>query len=695
MKLSQLLILTGILLMSCSNQNPFYGEWETPFQAPPFAEIKTEHYLPALKHGLELESTEIAAIINNPAKPDFANTIEAYEARGRFLDRVENVFWNITGTDATDELDGIDTEYSQLKASHLDDILLNDQLFQRIEQVYQEVDRNNLTVEQASLLEKIYGDFVRNGARLGKTEKQELRKINERLAILTLEFSQNVRRANQTWEMVLENSDLAGLNDRIIKAAAKTAKELDKPGKFVFTLDKPSWIPFLQNSTRRDLREKIYKGYINRCNHDDDLDNKARINEIVNLRIRKAHLLGYETWADYILERSMAKTPEQAYNLVNRLWQPALARAKRELAEYQALIDAEEGKFKLQSWDWWYYAEQVRQANYDLEEDDLRPYFAVDKVIQGAFDVANKLYGITFTPRNDIPKYYPEVKVFEVREADGTHLGLFYADYHPRSGKSVGAWSSGFRSQSNRNGNWVTPVVINVGNFTAATDDAPALLSIGEVETLFHELGHGLHSLLRNRVYTDQIMPRDFVELPSQVMENWATEPAVLKEYAHHYQTGEPIPDELIDKLAAARLHNQGFAITEYLAAAIMDLDWHTLTEVAERDPIAFENRTFDRIGLMPEIISRYRSPYYKHVFSGGYSAGYYSYIWAQVLDADAFKAFKDTDLFNQELAAKMRKYILGLSGTYDAAEIYRQFRGRDPEIEPLLRKRGLVEQEG
>ncbi len=687
------ILIAGVIIMSCnSTDNPLFSEWDTPFQVPPFDLIKVEHYLPALKEGIERQKVEIAAIVNSSEQPDFSNTIAAFEASGQFLKRVENVFNNISGTDATDELDKIKETFSPIKSDHRSDILLNEKLFARIKVVYEKTDRERLTVEQNTLLNKIYQDFSRNGANLELQDKQELRKINAELALLKMEFGQNIRKENNNWEIVLENeADLAGLPERVRQSAAQLANERNQPGKWLFTLDKPSWIPFLQYSQRRDLREKIYRAYINRGDNNDHLDNKERLVKIINLRIRRSELLGYDTYADYVLERSMAGNPKAVYDLLDKLWQPALKRAQTEATEFQQLIDQEGGGFKLQSWDWWYYSEKIRQAKYDLDETQLRSYFEINNVLQGAFLVANRLFGITFTELTDLPIYHPEVKTFEVKEADGKHLGILYTDYHPRQGKQVGAWCSSFRSQSNRDNEWVNPVAINVCNFSRPTGELPALLSFYEVTTLFHEFGHALHGLLRNRVYTNQLMPRDFVELPSQIMENWAMEPEVLRDYAIHYETGEVIPEKLIEKITESRLHNQGFEMVEYLAASFLDMDWHTLTDVVTRDPIEFENASFVKMGLMPEIISRYRSPYFNHIFSGGYSAGYYSYIWAATLDADAFQAFKDTDLYNPELAAKYRKYILGLSGTEDVALTYRRFRGRDAEIEPLLLRRGLL----
>lgn len=694
MNINKLIILfTGIIIMSCStkNSNPFFNEWDTPFEVPPFDQIEEAHYMPALLEGIEQEKQEIQNLIDNPDTPTFANTIEAYEASGQFLDRVTAVFYNITGTNANDNLDNIEKEFSPISTKHRDDIRLNTKLFEKIKYVYNNTDRNALTTEQNTLLDKIYGDFARNGANLNDEQKKELRSINEKLALLTLNFGQNVRNDGNQWELVLEESDLNGIPENVRSAAASIAEERGHAGKWVITLDKPSWIPFLTYSTRRDLREKVFSAYINRGNNSNEYDNKALIPEIVNLRIKRAKLLGYNTHTAYVLERSMAKNAENVYDFLNQLWKPALNRAKTEAYDIQSMIYAEGNEYKLEPWDWWYYSEKIRAEKYDLNDEELRPYFELNNVRNGAFWLANQLFGITFEERTDLPKYFNEARTFEVKEADGKHIGILYTDYFPRKGKSVGAWCSAFRSQSNRNNNWITPVSINVGNFTKPVDDTPSLLSFDEVETLFHEFGHALHGLLRNRVYTNQIMPRDFVEFPSQIMENWTSEPEVLRHYALHYETDEPIPDELIAKIQNAALHNQGFETVEYLAASFLDMDWHTLVNTDNYDPIEFEKKSMEKIGLIPEIIPRYNSYYFNHVFSGGYSAGYYSYIWAAILDADAFQYFKDSgDLFNKEIAVKYRKYALGLSGTEDAAEIYRKFRGQDPSIEPLLTRRGL-----
>ncbi len=687
------LLLLGIIIMTnCSKNNVLLSEWDTPFQTPPFDQIEEADYLPALKEGLKQETKEIKKIIKNKETPSFKNTIEAYEATGQLLNKIASVFYSVRGTDATDVLDSIAKEFSPMQTKHHDDIMLNAKLFKKIKFVFDNTDRDSLTTEQNTLLDKVYGDFVRNGANLDKKQKEQLRKINEELSLLSLNFGQNVRDDGNEWELVLEETDLTGLPESIISAAANIATVRGHEGKWVITLDKPSWIPFLTYSDQRDLREKVFTAYINRGNNNNKYDNKEIIPKIVNLRIERANLLGYTTHADYVLERSMAKTAENVYDFLHQLWKPALNRAKAEAYDYQSMIYKDGGSFKLEPWDWWYYAEKVRVAKYDLDDNELRPYFTVDNVRDGAFWLATQLFGITFEERFDIPKYFEEVKTFEVKEADGTHIGILYTDYHPRKGKGVGAWCGGFRDQSNRNENWVYPLVTNVGNFTNAVDGKPALLSLDEVETLFHEFGHALHGLLSNHTYTNYTMPRDFVEFPSQIMENWAVEPEVLKHYALHYETGEPIPDELITKIQNASLHNQGFATVEYLAASFLDMDWHTLAATNNWDPIEFEKASMTKIGLIPEIIPRYNSYYFKHIFAGwAYSAGYYSYIWSAILDSDGFQYFKDSgDLFNRQIAEKYRKYALGLSGTEDAAETYRKFRGKDPEIEPLLIKRGL-----
>jgi len=594
------------------------------------------------------------------------------------------------------EMQAIAKELSPLLSKHQDDIRLNENLFKRVKAVYDKKEDLQLKTEQLMLLEKDYKSFVRGGANLDEAKKSELREINKELSLLTLQFSENILKENNRFEMVIVNKeDLAGLSQAIISAAADAGKERGHGGKWVFTLHKPSLIPFLQYSERRDLREKMFKGYINRGDNNNDLDTKSMLSKIAALRVSRAHLLGYNTHADFILEENMAKNPDNVYELLDKLWKPALAVAKKEVKEMQALIDAEGKNIKLQAWDWWYYSEKVKKAKYDLDEDMLRPYFQVENVRKGAFDVATNLFGITFTERNDIQKYHEDVTVYEVKDADGTHIGILYTDYFPRASKRGGAWMDVFRKQSNMNGNMIRPLVVNVGNFTKPTADKPALISFEEASTLFHEFGHALHGLLTKCTYprlSGTNVPRDFVELQSQIMENWASEPEVLRSYAKHYQTGEPIPEELINKIEKSGKFNQGFITVEYLAASYLDMDWHTLTDAKEMDALKLENKSMSRINLIDEIVPRYRSPYFSHIFSGGdsYSSGYYSYIWAEVLDADAFQAFKETGIFDQKTALAYRTYILEAGGTEDPMVLYRKFRGAEPKIEPILERRGL-----
>jgi peptidyl-dipeptidase Dcp len=688
------LFTSMILTIGCSMQpkNLLLQEWDTPFQTPPFDEIESEHFMPAFLEAMEAEKAEVEVIADNEEEPTFKNTIEALEESGELLDRVSRVFSCLNGANTNDELQNISKEVAPLRAKHNDDISLNEELFARIKQIYEKKESLGLTTEQDTLLENYFLSFVRSGANLNDEDKEELRKTNEELSYLYVQFKQNhLKQTNAIGLVIDKDEDLAGLPDGVVQAAAEMAKARGMEGKWVFTLQKPSFIPFLMNSEKRNLREIVFKAYINRGNNDDEFDNKKVISRIVALRVRKANLLGYKTHGDFVLERNMAKKPENVYEFLNDLWKPALKRSKVEVADMQAIINEEGHDFKLQAWDWWYYAEKVKKEKYALDDAMLRPYFKMEHVRKGAFSVAEKLYGIRFIKRSDVEVYHPDVEVFEVLEADGTHLGIFYSDYYPRDGKRSGAWSSSLRSQSNIDGNFITPLVYNVGNFAKPTADKPSLMSMDEVETLFHELGHGLNSLFGNTTYSgSRRVPRDFVELPSQIMENWAKDPAVLKTYAFHYETGKPIPQELIDKLENSKQFNQGFKTVEYLAASFLDMDWHVLTDTAEQDAAEFEKESMDKIGLIPEIESRYQSTNFGHIFSsGGYSSGYYSYIWAAVLDADAFQAFKETDLFNKELAASFRKNVLSM-GSNDMMAQYVKFRGCEPKVDALLKRRGL-----
>jgi peptidyl-dipeptidase Dcp len=692
-----MLLIIGVAMWSCTNQiddNPFFTEYDTPFGVPPFDKIKEEHYMPAYLKGMELQKQEVEVIVNNPDTPTFKNTIEALDNSGALLTKVNKTFNNLNAALTSDNMQQIAKDVAPLLSQHNDDIYLNEKVFQRIKMLYDQIDKLELTVEQKTVLEKYYKDFIRGGAILQGADKEKFREINKELSVLTLKFGENVLKENNAFELVIEKTeDLAGLTESSINAAAEAAKEKGYEGKWLFTLHKPSLIPFLQYSEKRDLREKMFKGYIMRGDNNNELDNKKILSRIAALRVKRANLLGFKSHADFVLDDNMAKKPENVYELLNKLWFPALKRAKNEVKDMQKIIKQEEKNFKLQSWDWWYYAEKLKKAKYDFDEELLRPYFQVDKVLNGVFTVANKLYGIQFVERNDIPKYHPDVKVYEVKEADGSHIAILYVDYYPRASKSGGAWMDAFRKQQYLDGKKISPIIYNVGNFSKPVGDKPALISLEEVETLFHEFGHALHGILSNCTYkyvSGTSVARDFVELPSQIMENWAIEPQVMKLYAKHYQTGEPIPDELIEKIQKTGHFNQGFKTVEYLAASFLDMDWHTLTEAIELDPIEFENKSMQKIGLIPEIVPRYRSPYFSHIFSGEYSSGYYSYIWAEVLDADAFAAFKEKGIFDKETANAFRTNILAAGGSEDPMVLYRRFRGAEPKIEPLLERRGL-----
>ena len=690
-----MILLTSIFMLSgCAKQpeNPLLADWDTPFETPPFNLIEDQHFMPAYEVAMKAEMAEVQAIIDNPEAPNFQNTVEALEKSGKLLSRIDRVFGCLNGANTNDSLQSVSKRLAPLLSKHSDDIYLNDKLFARIKAVYEDKDNLNLTDEQLTLLDNFYKGFVRSGAGLDEADKQILRGINEELSNLYVRFRQNHLAQTNAIGLVIENkADLAGLSDEVISAAAELAKNREMEGKWAFTLQKPSFIPFLQYSEKRDLREILFKGYINRGNNNDEFDNKNIISRIASLRVRQANLLGYTTFADYVLERNMAKNPQNVYNFLYDLWRPALKRSEMEAADMQAMIDKSGEKFNLQAWDWWYYAEKVKKEKYALDDAMLRPYFKMENVRKGAFDVAEKLYGIKFIARHDIQVYNPDVAVFEVQEADGKHIGIFYSDYFPRDGKRSGAWSSTLRSQSNMDGKFITPLVFNVGNFSKPTAEKPSLLSMDEVRTLFHELGHGLNSLFSNTVYSgSRRSPRDFVELPSQIMENWANEPTVLKAYALHFESGEPIPQELSNKMENASLFNQGFETVEYLAASFLDMDWHILTDTTAQNAAAFEKTSLNKIGLIPEIESRYQSTNFGHIFaSSGYASGYYSYIWAAVLDADAFQAFKETDLFNQELAASFRKNVLS-RGSIDMMEQYIKFRGAEPKVDALLKRRGL-----
>ncbi len=680
--------------LASDSTNPLLEEWQTPFGVPPLDRIETDHFVPAMVEAMAQHKVEIASIVNDPAQPTFANTIEALDAAGQLYDRVGNSFDVLANVLATDEMIAADKELTPLRTAHRDDINLDEGLFTRVKAIYQNRERWDLDGEQARLLDEIYEKFVRGGADLPADKKTEFRALNEELAMLSLQFGDNLLKETNKFEMVIEDeADLAGLPAGVIEAAAETAADRGHEGKWVFTTHKPSLLPFLEHSEKRELREQMFKAYITRGDHDDELDNKAILSRMAALRVSRANLLGFESHAHYVLAKNMAGSPEGVYGLLEQLWTPAMEAARSEVAAMQEVIEAEGGTFELEPWDWWYYAAKVKQAEYDLEDSEVRPYFPLESVRDGAFMVATKLWGLQFKQRDDIPVYHEEVEVFEVLDRSGDHVGLLYTDYHPRATKRGGAWMNSFRKQCRRDGKMVTPVITNNGNFTRPVGDVPSLLSFDEVATLFHEFGHALHGLLsecRYNYLSGTSVTRDFVELPSQIMENWAAHPDVLELYAKHYETGEPIPQELIDKIEKASRFNQGFITGEYLAASFLDMDWHTLEEPTELDPIEFENAAMQRMGLIPEIVSRYRSPYFAHIFSGGYSSGYYSYIWAAVLDADAFEAFKENGIFDRATAESFRKNVLSRGNTDRSMTLYTSFRGREPSVDALLGRLGF-----
>ena len=677
------------------NVSPFDGVYETPFQTPTFNTITLDSYMPAFKDGMNEQSVEIDEIAKNADAPTFENTILALEYSGQKLKKVSSVFYNLTSAETNDDLNALATELSPMLSKHRDDISLNIDLFKRIKVVYEQKESLKLDAVQLRLLEKTFEGFVRKGANLEGDSKDRMREINKDLSGLTLKFGKNILSETNKFKLfVTDKKDLSGLPASSIQAASDAAKTEDKEGQWLFTIHKPSLIPFLMYADNRDLREQMFKAYISKGNNNDEFDNKEILNKIANLRIEKANLLGFDTWANYVLDINMAKTPDNVYKLLDELMTAALPKAKYEASELQKIIDKENGKFELKAWDWWYYAEKVKKEKYAFDEEELRPYFKIENVRDGAFAVAKKLFGITFEQRNDIQTYHKDVTVWEVKEADGKHIGILYLDYFPRPGKTSGAWMNSYRKQSiDQNGKFITPIITNVCNFSKPTADKPALLSVDEVQTLFHEFGHGLHGLLSKGVYpsfTGTSVSRDFVELPSQIMENWALDTEVLKMYAKHYKTGEIIPDELIVKLENAGKFNQGFATVEYLSAALLDMDWHTLKEVNTKTADEFEKVSMERMNMIKEIVVRYRSPYFKHIFSGGYSSGYYAYVWAEILDADAYEIFKEKGIFDKETATKFRTNILEKGGSEDGMVIYKKFRGQDPSISALKKRKGL-----
>lgn len=675
--------------------NPFFKPYDTYLGIPDFDKIKPEHYLPAFKAGIAQNKAEMQAIIDNPEAPSFANTIEAMEFSGELTSKVASVFYNLTGADTNDALQTISKEVSPMLSSASDDVLLNDKLFQKVKAVYDARDSLGLNTAQSKLLVDTYKSFTRGGANLNEADKTQLRGLNDQIGKLSLEFGDNLLAETNAFELVIDNeADLSGLPQDVINTAADTAAKRGHEGQWVFTTSRPSITPFLTYADSRALREKIYNGYIMRGNNDNANDNKQILAKMAALRAERAQLMGYQTHAHFVLEERTAKTPENVYELLNKVWPAALAQAEAEVDVMQELIDSEGGDFKLAGWDWWYYSDKIRVAKYSFNEQQTRPYFSLENTLKGVFYTANRLFGITVKERTDLPKYNDEVRTWEVYDKDGSLMAIFMGDYYVRDSKRGGAWMNSYRQQYKMNGVDSKPIIVNVLNYPRPAAGEPSLLTFDEASTLFHEFGHALHGMLSDVEYRSQAgtsVPRDYVEFPSQVMENWMTQPEVLAQFAKHYKTGEVIPSELVKKIQAASKFNQGFSTVEYMAATKLDLDWHTVTDFTPKDAAKFEAESLNKMGLINEIAPRYRSTYFSHIFSGGYSAGYYSYLWSDILGADAFEAFKENGIFDQTTAEAFRNNILSQGGSEDPMLLYKQFRGKEAGIDPLLRSRGLL----
>ena len=678
--------------------NPFFTEWTTPFGVPPFEQIKLEHYRPALDSGFVAHNAEIEAIANNPETPTFENTILALEFAGDLLSRVASVFHNVNMGDGDKSMKEIEAEYSPKFTAHYDEMYMNEALFERVKAVHDQRNNLGLDSDDTRLIEYYYRNFVRGGTNLPAEKKAELKEINNKMSELTTQFGQRVMADAANFLVVIDNEeDLVGLPQSSISAAAEFAKQRGHEGKWAFNTSKPSWVPFMQFAEKRELREKMYMGYVNRGNNNDENDTKDLIEQIAVLRVKKANLLGFRTWADYIIRDNMAKTPKAAIDLINQIAKATIPYAKAEAVELQKIADKMGHNITIEPWDWWYYTEKVRSEKYALDEETIRPYFALENLKQGAFNLANELWGLKFKRLENMPVYNKEVEVYEVFNPDDSHLSLLYFDWHPRQNKREGAWMNSIRKQYYKDGSRVNPIVINVCNFTRPTGDIPALLSIDEAETLLHEFGHALHGMFANTKYrstSGTSVPRDLVELPSQIMENWLLHPDFIKTWSKHYKTGEVIPDSLVAKIDAAAKFNQGFITMEHMASAVLDLDWHTIADTIRRDALEFERTSMERMGLIREIKPRHGSWHFRHIWGSdfGYSAGYYSYTWSAVLDADAFQAFEETgNIYNKEVAAKFRDNILMLGASYDAAQLYRQFRGKDPSSNAYFARKGFV----
>ena len=695
MKKSILFLTTVIMITACCKkiENPFFVEWDTPYGLPPFEQIEEKHFLPAIEEGIKQQQAEVSAIINSLEAPTFENTIEAYDRSGALLSKVIGVLFNLSESDSNDSINAIVEKALPLLSEHNDNIFMNTNFYKRVAAVYNKKEQLNLTIEQTMLLEKMNRSFVRNGIALDTDKQARLREINKQISALEQKFGNNLLAENNGFQLILNEEDLIGLPEAVRTAAAEAATAAGYEGKWLFSLQSPSRIPFLQYSCRRDLREKMYTAYVNRGNNGNDNDNNQIVLDIMKLRIEKANILGFDTPSNFILNETMAKNSKTVNEFLAKIFEPAVAKAKEERAELQKLIDNENGGFQLQAWDWDFYTEKLRQEKYALNEDEIKPYFQMENVRAGVFAVANKLFGLKFEKLEKMPIYHSDVEVFKITDSNDSLIGLFYTDYYPRASKRGGAWMSNFRDQRIVNGKQIRPIVVNVGNFTKPTSETPSLLTLDEVETMFHEFGHALHGLLSQCNYVSLSgtnVARDFVELPSQILENWAFEPEVLQLYAKHYKTGEVIPNELVEKIQNAINFNQGFMTTELVAASILDMNWHDLKSVEGVDVQQFEKQKMTELGLIPEIAPRYCTTNFNHIFNSGYSAGYYSYLWAEVLDKDAFDLFKEKGIFDAQTAKSFRQNILEKGGSDEPMKLYKQFRGAEPNPEAMLKGRGL-----
>ncbi|HVN58125.1 MAG TPA: M3 family metallopeptidase [Bacteroidales bacterium] len=691
-----LVFILAIVLPGCKTKpvtdsaNPFFKEFDTPYGVPPFDRIFAKHYIPAMEQGMAEERKDLEKILGNTDKPNFRNTIEPFDSMGSLLNRVTTVFSGLTSANTNDSLQKIQIEISPRLSKFSDEIMLNPELFRRVRAVYETMEQAGLDNEQKFIVDNLYKNFVRNGALLSPADQDTLKKINEEISVLAVKFSQNVLSETNKFKLVIDKKDdLKGLPENVVAGAAQLAKRDSMAGKWIFTTQKPSMLPFLTYADSRELRKKLYDAYLSRCDHNDNLDNKKNLERIVVLRARRARLLGFKSHADLKLENRMARNPENVYALLNQLWKPALKVAGQELAEMQKIANAGGAKFSIEPSDWWYYAEKLRKQKYNLDDNELRPYFKLDNVREGAFMVANKLYGITFTPITGIPLPHPDAMAFEVKDTNKAQLGILYMDFYARTSKGQGAWCGSYRPHRWSNGKEVKPIVTLVTNFSGPSGDTPALLSLDDVKTLFHEFGHALQGLFSANRYANRFAAMDIIELPSQINEHWAIQPEVLKMYARNYRTGEIIPDNLIARIQKSSHFNTGFDNVELLAASMLDMAYYTLGDPATISIGRFEDDYMKKIGLIKEIKPRYRSTYFLHIIRG-YDAGYYCYTWAAVLDNDAFEAFREKGIFDRTTALSFRKNVLAPMGIVDSKQSYINFRGRDPEIGPLLRNRGL-----